>query len=93
MFVDLGFNRKEKPNDSKPLKHKGILLPSLYFNRNKDGVVYFVGYKSDDQRYPARLWKRLPPQKGKDKKPNLVTIVPKVGREREAFMELLSPTR
>ena len=92
VFAELGFEKKEKPNDSKPLRHERIRVPSLYFNRNKDRGIYYVGYKSDEQRYPARLWKRLSPQKDKDDKPNLITIVPMAGREREAFMELLKPT-
>ena len=89
LFRELGFHNKEKPNDSKLLKHKTKFIPSLYFNRSGHGLVYFVGYTQDEYRFPLHLWERRCPQKGKDDKPNLVTLVPQAGREREAFEDLL----
>ena len=90
LFRELRFHNKEKPNDSKVLRHKAKSIPSLYFNRNKERRVYFVGYVQDEHRFPHYLWTRICPQKDKDDKPNLMTLVPKAGRERQAFEELLA---
>ena len=49
----------------------------------------FVAYRKDKHRYRPKLWDQLPPQKKKDAKHNLMTIVPKVGKEQEAFEEIL----
>ena len=84
MFSGLGFYSIKLGHT---LKHAN-LIPSLYFNHSH-GLVSFVGYVKDDQRFPHRLWERIAPQKAKDNKPHLITIVPKHGKEREAFVELL----
>ena len=88
LFRSLGFHEKERPNDDRTLKHKKKAVPSLYFNRS-GGLVCFVGYLSDEHRYPASLWDRIPPRKRTDDKPSLITIVPKAGKEEEAFAALL----
>lgn len=87
LLLELGYERR-MPNDAKLLRHSRTNMPRLYFNRNRDGV-YFVGYKAENQYFHPAHWTWLVPQKGKDDKPNLITIVPKSGREREAFAELL----
>ena len=84
LFQELGFYDIEV---GKTLKHRRP-LPSLYFNC-RYGSVSFVGYVKDQHRYGSGLWDRIPPQKNKDDLPKLITIVPKLGREREAFEELL----
>ena len=85
LFRRLGFFNIET---GKTLKHRRP-IPSLYFNC-RYGAVSFVVYTKDEHRYHPNVWDQLPPQKRKDAKHNLMTIVPKSGREREAFEELLS---
>ncbi len=85
LFRALGFHNIEI---YKTLKHRKP-ISSLYFN-HKYGFVSFVAYAQDEHRFPAHLWERIPPQKKKDDKPNLITIVPKAGRERQAFEDLLA---
>ena len=85
LFRRLGFFNIET---GKTLKHRRP-IPSLYFNC-RYGAVSFVVYTKDEHRFHPNLWDQLPPQKRKDAKHNLMTIVPKNGREREAFEELLS---
>ena len=84
LFKALGFYSIEL---RKTLKHT-TPIPSLYFN-HIDGQVSFVGRAREEQMFPGRLWDRLPPQQKKDNVPRLITIVPKHGKEREAFVELL----
>ncbi len=88
-YVDLlrtmGFHSIEV---GKTLKHRRT-IPSLYFNC-RYGQVSFVGYRRDEHRYDADLWSQMPAQKKKDDNPRLITIVPRRGRERDAFVELLS---
>ena len=84
LFGGLGFHDIEI---GKTLKHRK-LIPSLYFNCRYD-FVSFVGYEKDRYRYDSGLWNRIPPEKEKDDKPRLVTVVPTAGREQEAFEEIL----
>ena len=81
----LGFHNIEV---YKTLKHRKP-IPSLYFN-HRYGLISFVAYVQDEYRFPAHLWERIPPEKKKDDKPNLITMVPKAGRERQAFEDLLA---
>ena len=85
LFQGLGFYNIEI---YKTLKHRKP-IPSLYFN-HRYGLVSFVAYTQDEYHFPAHTWERIPPQKKKDDKPNLITVVPKAGREREAFRALLA---
>ena len=85
LFEDLGFHNVKVWQTLKHWKE----MPSLYFNHSY-GLVSFVGYTKDEQRFPPRLWERIAPQKGKDDKPRYITIVPKSGKEREAFVDLLN---
>lgn len=85
LFNALGFYGIEL---RKTLKHMKP-LPSLYFN-HIDGQVSFVGRAREEQRFPSRLWDKIPPQQKKDNVPRLITIVPKPGKEREAFVDLLN---
>ena len=87
MFNVLGFQTFTL---GKLLRHpNGIPAPSLYFNDIK-GRVSFAARVDQEQHYPLRLWDRLPPQQGVDNKPTLITVVPKSGKEWEAFCELLA---
>ena len=88
LFRELGFHNIES---RKTLKHRRP-IPSLYFNNNREGAVYFTGYKKDQYRYPDHLWIPLPPQQDKDMRPSLITVIPKAGKEREAFRALLGLT-
>ena len=70
------------------LKHREP-IPSIYFNC-RYGAVSFVAYAKDEGRYCPDLWNRIPPQKERDAKDNLITIVPRAGKEQDAFKHLLS---
>ena len=89
LFQKLGFQAKEKPNDGRILRHKTKNVPSLYFNRSRHGRICFVGIAEDEHLFPTGLWERIPPQKPKDDLPTRITLVPKAGREEEAFRILL----
>ena len=84
LFRRLGFYDIET---GKTLKHRKP-TPSIYFNC-RYGSVSFVVHKKDEHRYHPDLWDQIPPQKKKDAKHNRMTVVPRVGREQEAFEELL----
>ena len=87
MFYALGF---QNIGQGRLLRHpNGMPPPSLYFNYLKRRVS-FAGYASQAQHYPSRLWDRLRPQQKKDNEPHLITVVPKSGKEWEAFCELLA---
>ena len=70
------------------LKHPES-IPSIYFN-SRYGFVYFVAYVKDRERYRPSLWRLIAPRRQRDNRNNLITIVPRAGREREAFEELLA---
>ena len=72
----------------KTLKHTKP-FPSLYFN-HINGQVSFVARTREEQAFPSHLWDRIPPQQKKDDVPRLITIVPKPGKETEAFVDLLN---
>ena len=85
VFRELGFH---DISTGKTLKHwKSI--PSIYFN-SKYGAVFFVVYTKDKHRFHSSLWKQIPPQRRKDAKPKFVTVVPRDGKELEAFKQLLN---
>ena len=90
LLSSLGYLRKQRPNDGRLLRHKEKTIPRLYFNMSRERRAYFVGYKTEEHYLPASLWERLSPQKKTDDRPDLMTIVPRAGREREAFGELLN---
>ncbi len=87
MFLNMGFRNIMQ---GRLLRHpKGMPSPYLYFNNIK-GRVSFAARANEEQYYPPRLWDRLPPQQEADKHPRLTTVVPKSGKEWEAFCELLA---
>ena len=87
LFKKLGFEDVEL---RKTLKHSGVPgMPSLYFNRKRDGAVYFTGYKRDKRCFDTDLWAFIPAQQKKDDVPSLITVIPKPGSERQAFESLL----
>ncbi|MCE2469001.1 MAG: hypothetical protein J4F32_00495 [Dehalococcoidia bacterium] len=87
MFKGLGFQSFKL---GRLLRHSnGMPPPHLYFNDLK-GRVSFAARASQGQYYSARLWDRLPPQQEADNQPRLITVVPKSGKEREAFVDLLN---
>ena len=87
MFNVLGF---QSFTVGKLLRHpNGIPAPHLYFNNIK-GRVSFAARTTQEERYSPRLWDRLPPQQERDNQPRLITVVPKSGKEWEAFCELLN---
>ena len=51
--------------------------------------MYFVGYAKDRERFRPGLWRLVPPRRNRDAQNHLITIVPKAGREREAFEHLI----
>lgn len=87
LFLNLGFRNIRQ---GKLLRHpNGMPPPSLYFNNIK-GRISFAGYANQEQYYLRGLWDRLPPQQERDNEPRYITIVPKCGKEREAFVDLLN---
>ena len=85
VFKELGFY---DISTGKTLKHQKS-IPSIYFNSRYDSV-FFVIYAKDKHRFHSSLWKQLPPQRRKDTKPKLLTVVPRDGKKLEAFKQLLS---
>lgn len=85
ILEDLGFHSIEI---GKTLKHWRRSIPSLYFN-SRCGEVFFAGWSKDRQRFSPRLWKHISPPNKRHEKPNVITIVPKPGRERDAFEDLI----
>lgn len=82
---ELGFHNIEV---RKVLKHAKP-IPSLYYNRDGQGVVYFTGRRKDEMRYLPDLWIEVDPRQSKDKDPNLMTMRPRQGRERMAIASIL----
>ena len=85
VFRELGFY---DISTGKTLKHQKS-IPSIYFN-SKYGAVFFVVYAKDRHRFHSSLWKQIPPQRRKDAKPKFLTVVPRGGKEHEAFKQLLN---
>ena len=69
------------------LKHREP-IPSIYFNC-RYGAVSFVAYRKDEPHYHPDLWDQTSPQKRRDAKHNLITILPRPGKEDDAFSQLL----
>ena len=77
---------------TKVLKHKHP-VPSMYFNSNANHEIYFTAQEKDMSRFPANLWLRVEERmkvKGKDTLPGKINVVPKFGKEEEAFRRLLN---
>ena len=85
LFSELCILDTGGPNSGRLLRHRSRQMPRLYFNRSRDGSVYFVGYEEDRYRFSTRLWDFKPPQKAKDNKPSLITVAPKPGMEKAAL--------
>ena len=85
LFRDLGYLGTPK---RALLSHpKG--LPSIYFNVNREGTVYFAVRSAHHQALSKDLWSVTEPQQKKDNTPNLMTLVPAVGREKAAFSSII----
>ena len=52
--------------------------------------MYFVAYLKDRERFPPGLWRLVRPRRSKDDQDNLITIIPRIGREWDAFEQLLA---
>ena len=93
LFGELGiYDHRGVPNGGRVLKHSRVDLPTLYFNRNKDVGVYFVGHLCDQDHFPETFWARIPDNlvKARDRQfADRLPIVPRAGRERRAFELLL----
>lgn len=85
LFRELSFNRAKK---RALLKHPNG-LPALYFNVKRDGSVYFAVPSKYYRAFSATLWGVIAPQQKKDDTPNLMTLVPRVGREHEALVSII----
>jgi hypothetical protein len=73
--------------------HKRLAHPQLplavQFNCSADGEVYFTAPSDDAERFPATLWRQLPPRDKKDAQRRLIALTPVSGKEALAFRELL----
>ena len=87
LLDELGFDPVER---RKTLKHPQLTIPSLYFNVKRDGTVYFTGLTAQKSFYSPQMWTAIGPQQVKDDKPNLFTVVPKPGYEKQALARLLA---
>ena len=63
-------------------------LPRVYFNRRRDGLVYFTAVHCERQHFPEGLWLRIAAQQSADDHPRYMTVVPRRGLERAAFADL-----
>jgi hypothetical protein len=86
LFAELGFAAVKR---GKALQHPND-PPTIYFNRKRNGVVYFTALRRDQPRFSAQLWQELVPQRKRDKRPTLITLVPAPSREREALQDLIT---
>ena len=84
LFERLGFRDVRL---GRTLKHQQP-IPSIAF-RSRYGIVYFLGYAKDRERYRPDLWRLVAPRRNQDAQDNRITLVPTAGREREAFENLL----
>jgi hypothetical protein len=89
MLESLGFTTVER---GRKLQHASG-PPTLYFNRKRNGDVYFTGYQADRDVYTPDLWRDLAPQQSKDAKPELITLLPVENREREAFRDFIARSK
>ena len=85
MFQRLGFYGIKV---GRTLKHPEP-IPSVYFN-SRYGSVYFVAYAKDRERFRPGFWRLVRPRRSGEDQDNLITIVPRAGREWEAFEHLLA---
>jgi hypothetical protein len=86
LFRMLGFTAVERGKKLRHLKDP----PTLYFNWKRSGEVYFTGQRSDRDVYSEELWREIPAQQKKDSAPELITILPIEGKERQAFSDFLN---
>lgn len=86
LFIELGFTAVER---GKKLRHIND-PPTLYFNWKRGGEVYFTGQRSDRDVYFEELWREIPAQQKKDSTPELITVLPVDGKERQAFNDFLN---
>jgi hypothetical protein len=85
LFRRLGFSSFES---HKKLRHPDLPM-TVYFNRDRRGFVWFAVMAKDIDRFDADLWNSIPPPQRKDRDPSIRTVVPKAGREAEAFRMLI----
>lgn len=86
LFRSLGFTSFES---HKKLQHPRLRI-TLYFNRNRAGEVSFAVYAKDADWFKPELWEERAARQKKDEDPRIRTLVPRAGREREAFSDLLN---
>jgi predicted restriction endonuclease len=86
LLEDLGFTavkrgqKLQHPNDP----------PTVYFNRKRNGLVYFTAMRRDQQRFSAQLWQEIAPQQKRARRTTLMTLVPIEFKEREALQALIA---
>lgn len=76
---------------TKVLKHRDP-VPSIYFNSNREHKIFFTAKESDLSRFHPSLWIRAEGRmqiKNKDLEDGKINLVPKLGKEEEAFKSLL----
>lgn len=70
------------------LKHqKG--LPSIYFNVDREGAVYFTVRSAHYAAFSKDLWSVIGPRQKKDNTPQLMTLVPVAGHEKAALASII----
>lgn len=85
LFKDLGFHRIELRQTLK----NGNTIPSIYFNRKRDGFICFTVYAKDRAVFKGELWRFIEAQQKKDKDSKFRTVIPIAGKERQAFLDVI----
>lgn len=74
------------------LRYQGKSL-KMYFNINSDGKIYFTASGKQADFFPESLWSSIGNDvqiKKKDKENGRINVIPKLGKEEEAFRKLLN---
>ena len=78
-------------NNSRVLRMlDGRKVDGVYFNRNRDGVLYLVVNSNSTVTVDRRLWRTLPDEQVKLKDRGRCNIYPNPGMERQALRGLLA---
>lgn len=89
LLVELGFHNVKRGRKLRHVKNTA----TLYFNRTRDGTVFFTAYSTDSELIDPELWQKVPPKQVKDAQPKFLTIVPVKGKEKLALSSWLAAPR
>jgi hypothetical protein len=91
LLESLGFIGTFPPNDGNRLRHRDRDVPTLYFNSNRDRLIYIAVFARERDMFPDDLWEDFPGYvKVKDRGPTYRAIVPRQGKEHLALSDLIN---